>query len=139
MPPLVDPAFWCDKRVLLTGHTGFKGAWMALWLTQMGARVSGFARPADTVPSLYAAADIARIVPDGIGDLRNLEDVAAAVEAADPEVVIHMAAQSLLLRSLQQPVVTFETNVMGTVHLLEALRHAANSIRRSGGHNRQNL
>ena len=124
MPAPVDHDFWDGKRVLLTGHTGFKGGWLALWLTSMGARVFGLALPTDTSPSFYALTNVADVVPGGIGDLRQPADVVAAVRAANPEIVIHLAAQSLLLASLREPAATFATNVMGTVNLLDALREA---------------
>jgi len=122
MPAPVDRDFWHGKRVLLTGHTGFKGGWLALWLTSMGARVSGLALRTDTSPSFYALAKVADVVPGGIGDLRQPADVVAAVRRAHPEIVIHLAAQSLLRLSLREPAATFATNVMGTVNLLDALR-----------------
>jgi CDP-glucose 4,6-dehydratase len=124
MPAPVDRDFWYGKRVLLTGHTGFKGGWMSLWLNSMGARVSGLALPMDTSPSFYALAKVADVVPGGIGDLREPADVVAAVRRARPEIVIHLAAQSILLTSLREPAATFATNVMGTVNLLDALREA---------------
>ncbi|MEA3101554.1 MAG: CDP-glucose 4,6-dehydratase [Caballeronia mineralivorans] len=116
--------FWHGKRVLLTGHTGFKGGWLALWLNSMGARVSGLALPPDTTPSFYVLANVAGVVSGGIGDLREPADVIAAVKTTRPEIAIHLAAQSLVLTSLREPAATFATNVMGTVNLLDALRTA---------------
>ncbi len=120
----VDPAFWAGKRVFLTGHTGFKGSWTALWLQQMSAQVTGFALTPPTSPALF---DIAR-VGDGmtsvIGDIRDRDALEAALFAADPDIVIHMAAQPLVRASYDDPVGTYATNVMGTVHLLEAVRKA---------------
>ncbi len=87
-PALPDPGFWKNKRVLLTGHTGFKGGWLALWLTSMGARVCGLALSPGTVPSFYASAGVANAVPGGIGDLRDPTVVVAAVEMARPEIVL---------------------------------------------------
>ena len=120
----VKPSFWKGKRVLLTGHTGFKGSWMSLWLQAMGAQVSGYALPPPTNPSLF---DIAR-VGDGMrsvtGDIRDLDKLRAAFAEHRPEIVFHMAAQSLVRYSYQNPVDTYSTNVMGTVHLLEAVRHS---------------
>ena len=118
----VDPAFWRGKRVLLTGHTGFKGGWAALWLEAMGADVFGFALPPATEPSLYALAGLDRRHDARLGDLRSPADVAAAVVAARPQIVLHMAAQPLVRRSFAAPIDTFATNVMGTAHLLETLR-----------------
>jgi len=120
----MNPQFWHGKRVFLTGHTGFKGSWLALWLQQLGAEVTGYALPAPTTPALFdearVAADLKRHV---IGDIRDLAAVQAAMSAARPEIVLHMAAQPLVRLSYQQPVETYATNVMGTVHVLEAARH----------------
>jgi CDP-glucose 4,6-dehydratase len=121
---VVKPSFWKGKRVLLTGHTGFKGSWMSLWLQAMGAQVSGYALAPPTNPSLF---DIAR-VGDGmrsvIGDIRDLDKLQSAFAEHRPEIVFHMAAQPLVRYSYQNPVDTYSTNVMGTVHLLEAVRHS---------------
>ena len=118
-----DPAFWQGKRVWLTGHTGFKGAWLALWLQSLGAQVHGFSSGAVSEPSLYDVAD----VDDGMagdvrGDVRSKSEVRAAVARAQPEIVIHMAAQALVRRGLSKPVETFTINVTGTAKVLEALR-----------------
>jgi CDP-glucose 4,6-dehydratase len=118
----VDPSFWAGKRVLLTGQTGFKGAWAALWLECLGARVSGFALPPVEGANLYSLAAVGRGIDDGFGDLRGRDMVAAAVARADPDIVLHLAAQPLVRRSYADPVETFSSNVTGTVHLLEALR-----------------
>lgn len=119
-PP--DPSFWRGKRVLLTGHTGFKGSWMSLWLQHMGADLFGFALPAPTNPSLFEVAQVAQGMTHLTGDVRELESVSRQMKAIKPEIVIHMAAQSLVRLSYQQPTETFATNVMGTVHVLEASR-----------------
>jgi CDP-glucose 4,6-dehydratase len=119
---LPDPSFWRDKRVLLTGHTGFKGSWAALWLSSMGAKVTGFGLAPDTEPALFYAAGVANDVTSIIGDLRDATAVNQCVAAAAPQIVIHMAAQAIVRRSIVDPVKTFATNVQGTVHLLEALR-----------------
>jgi CDP-glucose 4,6-dehydratase len=117
-----DPIFWKDKRVLLTGHSGFKGGWLSLWLQALGAEVTGYALRPPTNPSLF---DLAR-VGDGIqsieGDVCNLPYLTKIMQAAKPEIVIHMAAQSLVRYSYNNPVETYATNVMGTVNLLEAVR-----------------
>ena len=116
--------FWQGKRVLLTGHTGFKGGWLALWLQSLGADVHGFALDAPTTPALFNEARVADGMTHTIGDIRDLSAVQKAFTAARPEIVIHMAAQPLVRLSYQQPVETYATNVMGTVHVLEAARHS---------------
>jgi CDP-glucose 4,6-dehydratase len=123
-PGTVDPAFWAGKRVFLTGHTGFKGGWMALWLQQMGAKVTGFALPPPTSPALFNIAHVADSMTSIIGNIRDRQTLEEALVNADPEIVIHMAAQALVRASYDDPVGTYATNVMGTVHLLEAVRKA---------------
>ena len=123
--PGIDEAFWAGRRVLLTGHTGFKGSWLALWLVQMGARVTGLSLPAEEV-SLFHQARLAEVVDHREGDIRDFATVEAAVRAADPQVVFHLAAQPLVRLSYETPVETFATNVQGTVHVLDACRRAAN-------------
>ncbi|KQN89863.1 CDP-glucose 4,6-dehydratase [Sphingomonas sp. Leaf231] len=120
----VDPAFWAGKRVFLTGHTGFKGSWLSLWLQKMGAHVTGFALTPPTTPSLFEEARVVGGMTSIIGDIRDREVLERALLAADPEIVIHMAAQPLVRASYDDPVGTYATNVMGTVHLLEAVRKA---------------
>jgi len=110
------------RRVLLTGHTGFKGAWTAVWLNRLGAQVTGFALAPETEPSLWKEAGAGLLDAEVIGDLADREAVGEAVKRARPEIVLHMAAQSLVRRSFARPVETYATNLMGTVHLLEALR-----------------
>jgi CDP-glucose 4,6-dehydratase len=115
---------WAGRRVLITGHTGFKGSWLTLWLHAMGARVTGFALPPPTSPSLFEAAGIGGLIEHIEGDVRDLAAVQAAIERARPEVVFHLAAQPLVRLSYREPVETYATNVMGTVNLLEAVRQA---------------
>jgi CDP-glucose 4,6-dehydratase len=110
------------RRVLVTGHTGFKGAWLSAWLLQLGAEVAGYALEPPTTPSLFEAIALERSVDHRIGDVRDLNSVCRRVEEVDPHVVVHMAAQALVRDSYDDPVTTFDTNVMGTVHVLEALR-----------------
>jgi CDP-glucose 4,6-dehydratase len=114
--------FWSGKRVLLTGHTGFKGGWLALWLQRLGAQVLGYSLPAPTRPSLYEAARVSETVQGVIADIRDLARLEAAFREFSPEVVFHLAAQPLVRASYDDPVETYSTNVLGTVHVLEAVR-----------------
>ena len=118
-------SFWAGRRVLLTGHTGFKGAWLALWLHDLGADVTGFAGPPPSDPNLFELASVAQCVRDLRGDVRDPGAVRQAVVRSRPEVVFHLAAQALVRPSYEEPVATWDTNVMGTLHLLEAIRTAA--------------
>jgi CDP-glucose 4,6-dehydratase len=126
----VDPTFWRDRRVLLTGHTGFKGAWLSLWLQSLGAHLIGVSLPLPpTTPSLYGLARVEDgMAASAVCDIRHPNALAIAVAEAQPEVVIHMAAQPLVRRSFADPPETYETNVMGTVNLLDAVR-ACESVR----------
>jgi CDP-glucose 4,6-dehydratase len=119
---VMNPAFWQGKRVFLTGHTGFKGSWLSLWLQQLGAELTGFALAPPTNPSLFELARVSDGMHSIEGDIRDLEAFKAALIDAKPEIVIHMAAQPLVRDSYQNPVDTFASNVMGTVHLFEAIR-----------------
>jgi len=123
---VTSPSFWRGKRVFLTGHTGFKGAWLALWLTDLGAEVTGYSLPPPTDPSLFEMANVKRRLRHLGGDVRDDAALARAVAEARPDVVFHLAAQSLVRVSYDEPAATYATNVMGTVNLLEA-------VRRSGG------
>ena len=114
--------FWRGRRVFVTGHTGFKGSWLALWLHAMGARVTGYALAPATNPNLFSLAHVADGVEHVVGDIRDGAALSRALGAAQPEVVIHMAAQALVRFGYGHPVETFSTNVMGTVNLLEAVR-----------------
>lgn len=117
-----DPAFWRGKKVLLTGHTGFKGGWAAIWLTRMGAEVTGLALAPDQNPSLFDLADVEGLVRSLVVDLRDPAAVEAAVSGQSFDLVLHMAAQPIVRASVEDPVATFAANVMGTAHLLQALR-----------------
>ncbi|MBC7578500.1 MAG: CDP-glucose 4,6-dehydratase [Tardiphaga sp.] len=119
---MIDPGFWRQRRVFLTGHTGFKGAWMALLLRSFGAEVYGYSLEPDSEHGLFNAAGVKNDVHHRIGDIRDLADMRAALAEARPSVVIHMAAQALVRLSYDEPVETYATNVMGTVNLLEAAR-----------------
>lgn len=121
----MQPSFWHGKRVFITGHTGFKGAWLSLWLTRLGAQVTGFALPAPTQTSLFALIGLQNHLHHIEGDIRDLAHLTSELQTAQPEIVLHLAAQSLVRSSYQFPVDTFATNVMGTVHVLEAIRQSA--------------
>lgn len=119
----MTPDFWKGKRVFLTGHTGFKGSWLSLWLQKLGANLTGYALPPPTTPSLFDVANVAKGMTSLTGDIRDLSALKQVVQDVQPEIMIHMAAQSLVRASYEAPVETYGTNVMGTVHLLEAVRH----------------
>lgn len=121
---MIDPNFWSGKRVFLTGHTGFKGSWLALWLQAMGAVTKGFALPPPTTPALFDEARVGDGMESNIGDIRDGARLADSLTAFSPDIVIHMAAQPLVRLSYDDPVGTYATNVMGTVHLLEAVRRS---------------
>jgi len=127
---MIDPGFWAGRRVLLTGHTGFKGAWLALWLRELGAEVYGFALPPPSDPSLYTLACGGALARDTMGDVRDLAAVRAAYAEARPDVVLHLAAQALVRPSFEDPVGTYATNVLGTVHVLEGCAELVTSAYR---------
>ena len=121
-----NPGFWRNERVFVTGHTGFKGGWLTLWLSMLGAKVTGYALPPDTEPSFFEAVSLERHLTQN--HLENINDYAtleAALTAADPEVILHLAAQPLVRRSYAEPLETYQTNVMGTANVLQAARHCA--------------
>jgi CDP-glucose 4,6-dehydratase len=117
-----NAVFWRGKRVLITGHTGFKGAWLAFWLQRLGAKVTGIALPAATEPSLFALLGNTPWMNSHEADIRDAALLKTLVQRCQPEIVFHLAAQALVRPSYQQPLDTFATNVMGTAHLLDALR-----------------
>ena len=119
----VTPSFWQGKHVFLTGHTGFKGSWMVLWLNAMGAKVSGYALAPNTEPNLFDVLDIKNLLHYSyIADIRDFHSLQVAMNESQPDILIHMAAQPLVRYSYRHPVETYATNVMGTVHVLEAAR-----------------
>ncbi|HEY3865233.1 MAG TPA: CDP-glucose 4,6-dehydratase [Solirubrobacteraceae bacterium] len=126
----IDPDFWAGRRVLMTGHTGFKGAWLSLWLQSLGAKVSGLAPGPPTRPSLYELAEVAAgMAGERACDVRDGEALREALREARPEVVLHMAAQPMVRRSLRDPALTYAVNVLGTVNVLEAVRLEPGDVR----------
>jgi CDP-glucose 4,6-dehydratase len=119
---MISRKFWAGKRVFLTGHTGFKGSWLSVWLKDFGVDLTGFALPPPTKPSLFEVANVAPGMTSIIGDIRDPVELENALRNARPEIVIHMAAQPIVRLSYDQPIETYSTNVMGLVHLFEAVR-----------------
>lgn len=119
---VIDEKFWQGKRVFVTGHTGFKGGWLSLWLEEMGATVRGYSLRAPTEPNLFVVADVGVGLQSEEGDIRDLNHLREALADFKPEIVFHMAAQPLVRLSYDDPIETYSTNVMGTVYLLEAIR-----------------
>jgi CDP-glucose 4,6-dehydratase len=118
----LEPQWWRGKRVFVTGHTGFKGSWLAIWLARLGARVTGYALAPATEPNLYEAAQVGSGMDAVLGDVRDLERLSAQMKRARPDIVLHLAAQSLVRYSFDHPLETFATNVAGTANVLEAVR-----------------
>lgn len=121
----VNPEFWNGKRVLVTGHTGFKGSWLSLWLQSMGAELRGVSLEPPTTPALFDVANVANGMDHQIADIRNFDLLNKLISEFKPEIMIHMAAQPLVRLSYQQPIETYATNVMGTVHVLEAAKRCS--------------
>jgi CDP-glucose 4,6-dehydratase len=117
-------SFWRGKRVVVTGHTGFKGAWLTLWLHSLGAKVLGISLPPLTSPNLFIEADIGGLCDTRFSDIRDVSALADLIRSAEPDIVFHLAAQALVRKGYRSPLATFETNLMGTVHVLEALRES---------------
>jgi CDP-glucose 4,6-dehydratase len=122
----IDKNFWKGKKVFLTGHTGFKGSWLSLWLQDMGVLVKGYSLEVNTNPALFTHANVAAEMQSEIGDIRNLEQLTESMVSFSPDILIHMAAQPLVRLSYQEPVDTYTTNVIGTVNVLEAARKCSN-------------
>jgi CDP-glucose 4,6-dehydratase len=119
---MLDRSFWQGRKVFLTGHTGFKGSWLSLWLNALGAQVTGYALDPPTHPSLFEQADLAGSVRSICADIRDFQRLKAEIAKCHPDVVVHMAAQSVVRRGYEDPIETYSANVMGTVHVLEAVR-----------------
>ncbi|MDR3505015.1 MAG: CDP-glucose 4,6-dehydratase [Acidocella sp.] len=114
--------FWVNKRVFITGHTGFKGGWLTLWLSQLGAVLRGYALPSDTKPNLFTSCGIEWLIEHQIGDVRDAETLTAAIQEFKPDIVLHLAAQPLVRASYAHPMETYATNIMGTANVLDAIR-----------------
>lgn len=123
MEVIIDKDFWKGKRVFLTGHTGFKGSWLSLWLSSMGSIVKGYSLEPPTSPSLFNVAKISEKIHSEIGDIRDLEKLKESISIFDPDILFHMAAQPLVRYSYENPIETFEINVIGTANVLEASRN----------------
>lgn len=121
---MIDHQFWNGKKVFVTGHTGFKGSWLCLWLSSMGAEITGYSLEPSTSPSLFELCEVSKLLRNNvIADIRDFQQLNAAMQKSQPEIVIHMAAQPLVRESYKNPVETYEINVMGTINLLEAIRN----------------
>ncbi len=129
---MMDTAFWRDKKVFITGHSGFKGSWLSLWLSMMGATVTGYALHPPSAPNLFGLCGIGRLIRSELGDVNDRSRLTRVLVESDPDVIIHMAAQPIVRESYRYPVETYLTNVMGTVHVLDAVREllVANPIKR---------
>ncbi|MEK4512997.1 CDP-glucose 4,6-dehydratase [Paenibacillus sp. FSL K6-2524] len=126
---MIEKSFWKDKRIFLTGHTGFKGSWLCLWLSSMGAKVTGYSLEPTTQPNLYELCEIEDLIHKSIiADIRDKETVEAAMLESQPEIVIHMAAQPLVRESYKNPIETYSINVMGTANLFEAVRQCESVV-----------
>ena len=123
---MISQDFWQGKRVFLTGHTGFKGSWLSLWLTSLGATVKGYALSPPTMPSLFNEAKIDSIIDSQIGDIRDQDALHESMATFNPDILIHMAAQPLVRYSYDAPIETYEVNVIGTVKVLEVARSCIN-------------
>jgi CDP-glucose 4,6-dehydratase len=122
----INKEFWKNKRVLVTGHTGFKGSWLIIWLQKLESIVTGFSKDIPTTPSLFELSEIKNGIDSISGDIRNFNDIKKVIHEKKPEIIIHLAAQSLVPMSYKHPRETYETNVMGTVNLLESIRSEKN-------------
>ncbi len=123
MMSLIDPNFWKNKKVLVTGHTGFKGGWLSIWLQQLGAEVSGISLAPNTQPSLFELTGLAQTMESYELDIRNADALRHKIKLLAPDIIFHLAAQPLVRQSYAEPIQTFETNVMGSINVLDAVRH----------------
>ena len=116
--------FWKNKKVLLTGHTGFKGSWLSIWLKKMEVELIGFSKDIPTEPSLFELADVSKDMTSVMGDIRDFSSIQKAIQENQPDIIIHMAAQALVRESYNNPLETFSTNIMGTANVLEAVKNS---------------
>ena len=121
---MIDKTFWKNKKVFITGHTGFKGSWLAFILNSLGADVTGYSLNPPTTPNLFSIIELDKKINSVIGDIRNLENLQKIFNECQPEIVFHLAAQPIVLQAYKNPVETYSTNVMGTVNILECLRNS---------------
>ena len=119
----MNSQFWKNKKVLVTGHTGFKGSWLSLWLQKLDADVIGFSKSIPTKPSLYQLAHVEDGMESIIGDIKNLKEITKIIQKHKPEIIIHMAAQSLVQESYKDPIETYATNIFGTINVMQAIRN----------------
>ena len=120
---MIDKSFWRNKKIFITGHTGFKGSWLCLILHSLGAKITGYALPPPTDPNLFTLSKISELVHSVVADIRDFDSLKKAIISAQPDIIFHMAAQSLVRESYKIPVETYSVNVMGTVNLFEAIRN----------------
>ena len=118
----MNQSFWKNKKILITGHTGFKGSWLTVWLKKLGADITGFSKSVPTNPSLFETVNIEKDIKSVVGNIKNYELLKETISKCEPEIIFHMAAQSLVIKSYSNPIETFSTNVMGTVNLLYAVK-----------------
>ena len=121
---VINSNFWKNKKVLLTGHTGFKGSWLSIWLKKLGVELIGFSKDVPTEPSLFELANVSKGMISIIDDITDFSSIKKTVQENQPDIIIHMAAQSLVRKSYENPIETFSTNIMGTVNLLESIKHS---------------
>ena len=126
---ILNPTFFRGKKIFITGHTGFKGAWLCEILQLFGAEITGYSLPAPTQPNLFALSGVSKKISSWTGDIRDRQALTNAFKAAQPDIVLHLAAQPIVRDSYRNPVLTYETNVMGTVNLLECVRCAGTPVK----------
>jgi CDP-glucose 4,6-dehydratase len=124
---MIEYSFWKGKKVFITGHTGFKGSWLSLWLNSLGAEVTGYSLEPPTEPSLFQQCKLNELIISITGDIRDYNNLSSALKNCNPDIIFHLAAQPLVRKSYLEPITTYETNVLGTVHLLEAIRELTNN------------